>query len=445
MSHNYNLRKRNITENELTSMNETPTNLPPKRQKPSVPPSRGIPPLPDGPKKTEEPKPIIRINFKPMGPPFTKDDDRDPLKHFMNMLNNRDGRNSDSEDSDDSDNNSNVSETESEKEDNTKYPFEFISKKVESIQDLLDLGKMYDPKKKVRYNFDLKRLANLVEPLTKLKNTIGMDLVKKTIVNHVVYYLQDFHVGQDDMLHTVIQGPPGVGKTMLGRILGEIYYGLGVIPGNKKKKNSKEKFTFKIVKRSDLIGKYLGHTAAKTQQVIDEAQGGILFIDEAYSLGNQEQRDSFAKECIDTINQNLSENKGKFICIIAGYKDSLDKCFFAYNEGLRRRFSFTYTIEPYKAVELRAIFMKMVSDIGWTLAEDVGVEFFEKNYSSFKYYGGDMESLLFNCKLEHSKRVFGTTNTKKLFSKEDMDAGFKVFVFNRKDSKGSETWKSSFV
>jgi SpoVK/Ycf46/Vps4 family AAA+-type ATPase len=427
MNHNYNLRKRNIntemvyTEN-INKLN--PNNVPPKRQKPNIP-------IPNQPKKTEEPKPIIRINFKPIHPQFNQNDDNDPLKHFMNIINN--GFNSDD------------SSDESEKEDNTKYPYEFISKKVESIQDLIDLGKMYDPKKKVRYNFDLKRLSNLIEPLTKLQNTIGMDLVKKTIVNHVVYYLQDFHVGQDDMLHTVIQGPPGVGKTMLGRILGEIYYGLGVIQGNKKKKNSKEKFTFKVVKRSDLIGKYLGHTAAKTQQAIDEAQGGILFIDEAYSLGNQEQRDSFAKECIDTINQNLSENKGKFICIIAGYKDSLEKCFFAYNEGLRRRFSFTYTIDPYKATELRNIFIKMVNDIGWTLDSDIGVEFFEKNYSSFKYYGGDMESLLFNCKLEHSKRVFGTNDIKKRFIKEDVEAGFKVFVFNRKDSKNSEIWSSSFV
>jgi hypothetical protein len=442
MSHNYNLRKRNIQAvNELITKDMSP-----KRHKPNNPPLPKTPlpktPLPKTPlpKKMEPPKPLIRINFKPLGPSINNDDPRDPFKHFMNILNNCEGNSSDSES--ESENENDVSENEV---NNTKYPYEYISKKVESIQDLIDLGNMYDPKKKVRYNFDLKKLNNLVGPLTKLKNTIGMELVKKTIVNHVVYYLQDFHVGQDDMLHTVIQGPPGVGKTMLGRIIGEIYYGLGVINGHKKNKNKKEKFTFKIVKRSDLIGKYLGHTAAKTQEAIDEAEGGILFIDEAYSLGNQEQRDTFSKECIDTINQNLSENKGKFICIIAGYKDSLDKCFFAYNEGLRRRFSFTYSIEPYKAVELRQIFMKMVMDIGWDLDQEVSVDFFEKNYNAFKYYGGDMESLLFNCKLEHSKRVFGTSDIKKKFTKEDIENGFKVFILNRKDSKSPEVWKSQFV
>merc|ERR1711991_1200935 len=108
----------------------------------------------------------------------------------------------------------------------------------------------------------------------------------------------------DDMLHTVITGPPGVGKTELGRILGHIYKGMGVL----------KKGHLKIVKRSDLIGKYLGHTAAKTQDVIDECSGGVMFIDEAYSLCNKEGRDSFSKECIDTLNQNLTERRD-FLCI----------------------------------------------------------------------------------------------------------------------------------
>jgi SpoVK/Ycf46/Vps4 family AAA+-type ATPase len=396
---------------------------------------------PNEPKKDEQPRPPqIKINLKPVNP-LPPNNPIDPLNHFFNIINNL---NNESDDED------YVPPSDDEKEDTSKYPIEYINKKVSTIDDLIELGKMYDPKKKVRYNFDLKRLSNLVEPLSKLKNMIGMELVKKTIVNHVIYYLQDFHTGHDEMMHTVIQGPPGVGKTMLGRILGEIYFGLGVIKGNKSSKRRKgvdknEKFAFKIVKRSDLIGKYLGHTAAKTQQVIDEAEGGVLFIDEAYSLGNPEQRDSFAKECIDTINQNLSENKGKFLCIIAGYKDALDKCFFSYNEGLRRRFSFVYTVEPYNAKELREIFIKMTKDINWDVGSNIGLDFFEKNYSSFKYYGGDMETLLFNCKLEHSKRVFGTNDEKKKFTREDLDNGFKVFIMNRKDSNNNgNIWKSMY-
>jgi len=76
-----------------------------------------------------------------------------------------------------------------------------------------------------------------------------------------------------------------------------------------------------VARRSDLVAGFLGQTAMKTQEVIDSAKGGVLLIDEAYSLGNEEKKDSFAKECIDTINQNLTEGKGDFICIIAGYKE----------------------------------------------------------------------------------------------------------------------------
>ena len=72
--------------------------------------------------------------------------------------------------------------------------------------------------------------------------------------------------------------------------------------------------------------------------------GGVVFLDEAYSLGNEEKRDSFSKEAIDMINQYLSEKKNEFMMIVAGYDDELDKCFFSYNPGLKRRFSSYYKI-----------------------------------------------------------------------------------------------------
>src|SRR4029078_8344221 len=113
---------------------------------------------------------------------------------------------------------------------------------------------------------------------------------------------------------------------------------------------------FTLVTRSDLIAKYLGQTAIKTQEVINNCEGGVMFIDEAYALGHSEGRDSFSKECLDTLNQNLSE-KRDFLCIIAGYKDALEKCFFSMNDGLARRFNFRYDIESYTPEELMEIFL----------------------------------------------------------------------------------------
>ena len=282
-------------------------------------------------------------------------------------------------------------------------------------------------------------------------HSIALIGVKKNIVGHVTYYLQQLE-DNCDMMHTVIQGPPGVGKTMLGKILGKLYYGMGILKGTPTKKRRfsgsvKNDFTFKVVKRSDLIGKYLGHTAIKTQKVIDSCKGGVMFIDEAYSLGNKEGRDSFSKECIDTINQNLTENKANFLCIIAGYKESLDKCFFSYNEGLRRRFTFKYTIESYTPSELRKIFIGMVKKINWIAKdENIPLTFFEQHYDTFENLAGDMETLLFNCKIEHGKRVFCLPKQQKILSYEDIKNGFEVFTENRGSVNTKfEHWKSLYV
>ena len=332
---------------------------------------------------------------------------------------------------------------------------------IKTIEDLINLGKMYHCKKNtVYYGINLRLLCNLVTPLTKLKNMVGMKSVKENMVNQIVFFLQGFNQKEkcnacldctyglpcsknmnNDMLHTVITGPPGVGKTELGKILGEVYKAMGIL----------SKGHMNIATRSVLIGKYLGHTAQKTQDFINKCKGGVMFIDEAYSLGNPEGRDSFSKECLDTINQNLSE-KRDFLCIIAGYGNALEKCFFQYNEGLKRRFSFRYDIQGYTADELMEIFLMKVKLDNWKTEFDVnekdsvGVirskeqnrlklkEFFRKNKRHMVNYGGDIESLLLNCKVVHGKRVlFLTKEHKKVYTMVDIEEGFKTFVSHRKN------------
>ena len=160
---------------------------------------------------------------------------------------------------------------------------------VNDVSDLIKLGRTYHCKKnKIYYGINLRILSNLVPPLTQLENLVGMRSVKQNLVNQVVFFLQGFNQKEkcgncvdcsynlpcpknlsNDMLHTVITGPPGVGKTELGKILGKVYKSMGVL----------SKGHVKVVSRSDLIGKYLGHTAAKTQAAIDECIGGVMFID----------------------------------------------------------------------------------------------------------------------------------------------------------------------
>lgn len=345
--------------------------------------------------------------------------------------------------------------SEPEEEDTNIEPTEFgldekfdeLDIKIETIDDLISLGQKYEKQENgdgknipvgvsyingKKYNVDFKILNNLINPLLKLKAMVGLEKVKSSIIDMILYYIQNFEARGNNMLHTTIEGPPGVGKTELGRIIAEIYAQLGVIKSNK----------FKLVKRSDLVGEYLGHTAPKTQKVIDEADGGVLFIDEAYALGNEEKKDSFSKECIDVINQNLSENKKKFICIIAGYPDELQKCFFSYNEGLERRFPFRFRIDGYTPDELKSIFLKKVGDLKWKLAQDVNDQtlnqFFTQNKDAFKYYGGDIDNLLLNCKFVHSRRVFGKHPVnKKRLTIEDISNGFERFTKNREVKSGN--------
>lgn len=270
-----------------------------------------------------------------------------------------------------------------------------------------------------------RRLQQVLPALCKLKNLIGLAKIKDQIVNQVIFYIQKLNDGKNDMMHTCIEGDPGCGKTTLAKILGEIYCSLGILSTGK----------FHVAKRSDLVAGYLGQTAIKTQKVLEEARGGVLFIDEAYSLGNAEERDFFSKECIDTINRFLTENKDDFVCIIAGYRDSLKNCFFSVNPGLERRFPWRYAIDPYSPEELLQIFMFQVKLNGYLLEENgtstnttITAEFFRENQTLFKNSGGDTESFLTKCKILHSNRVFFLPRRyRKILNAKDITNALKVF------------------
>jgi len=301
--------------------------------------------------------------------------------------------------------------------------YDHYETEVKTITDLLALDAFYlegHVDKAKAANIPFSTIHRLAPHLRKLEVMIGLEDVKKQVLSIVLYFLQQFDKRNNDMLHTVVYGGPGVGKTRFINILAEIYAALGVLPTAK----------VTVAKRADLIAGYLGQTAMKTRKVIESAKGGVLLMDEAYAVGDKEQRDSYSRECIDTLNQALSEEKSELVCIIAGYKDDLNERFFKSNPGLERRFPFRVSIEDYSAAHLRDIFVQIVRDNGWDLDDGAAnVEWFEKNREHFRFNGGDMETLFTKTKFLHSVRVF-CAREKKCFTSEDVQAGLASFLDN---------------
>ena len=320
----------------------------------------------------------------------------------------------------------------------------FINVEIHNISDLIDLISKYKLDDNIKYNINMQSLHNIKEPLIELNNMIGMDELKKNIVDQIIYFIQELHkpcnnennttnntniIDTSDFLHTVIYGPPGTGKTEIAKLLGKIFSKMNIL----------SKGTFRKATRSDLIAGYVGQTAIKTRDVIKDSLGGVLFIDEAYSLGNLEKRDSFSKECIDTLCEALSDHKDNLMVIIAGYENELENCFFNYNQGLSSRFTWRFKTDNYTHEDLYHIFIKKINDIGWCIHENshlkINPEWFAKNKDYFKFYGRDIEIFLAKTKIVHSRRIFCKNDCeKKKITIEDMEKGL-LFFLNNNESK----------
>lgn len=203
--------------------------------------------------------------------------------------------------------------------------------------------------------------------------------------------------GQDVSLHLVFTGNPGTGKTTVARLIGKIYKELGVL----------DRGHVIEVDRTDLVAEYIGQTAIKTKQRIDEAQGGILFIDEAYTLTNESKQD-FGIEAINTILKEMEDKREKFIVIVAGYKDEM-KNFIGVNPGLESRFNNYIVFEDYSLEELVLIFKELCKANDYRLDDKVEelllkefeVEIQKDNFSNARYVRNMFEKAIMN----HSTRI----------------------------------------
>jgi stage V sporulation protein K len=300
-----------------------------------------------------------------------------------------------------------------------------IYSSLESIKDIISLKDNVD---KFHFVNDEKflKLYNLIPSLEELDKIIGMSNVKETIFKSICYFIHGINNNQE-LNHVMIFGPPGVGKTTIAQIIGKIYLELGFLENDK----------FKVASRSDLVAKYLGQTAIKTQEVIDSVIGGVLFIDEVYSLGNKEGRDSFAKECIDTINLNMTR-KEPWLLIVGGYKEDIYDSFMSYNKGLERRFTVKLEINDYTPEELYQILLKFIKEENFTIENNaITVSDIEENKSNFKHFGGDMRKLYKRAKENYSLRLMRETielnNDNKVLTRDDFMKSLELFKDKEKD------------
>ena len=305
-----------------------------------------------------------------------------------------------------------------------------IDKEINSITDLIYLINTYPILPTVEYNINMEILHKIKIPLEKLNNMIGIHKIKENIIDQILFYMQNLHnFNNNDFMHTAITGPPGTGKTEIAMCIGSIFAKLGVLT----------KGTFTKVTRSDLIAGFLGQTAIKTKEVIKNSIGGVLFIDEAYALGSSEKRDSFSKECIDTLCEAASDYKNNLMIIIAGYDDELNECFFSQNPGLTSRFIWRFNIEKYTSADLYNIFLKKIKEDDWYTDNYLDKEWFENKKEYFKYYGRDIEVLFTKTKIAHSRRIFGKSpSDRKILTKEDIEKGFTIFLNNTEIAKRKE-------
>ena len=209
--------------------------------------------------------------------------------------------------------------------------------------------------------YEAPKSVDVSDCLKKLDGLVGLGAVKKEISNLTAYLNLQIRRGETNTFqgkHYVFTGNPGTGKTTVARIMADIFKTLGVVSRGQ----------LVEADRAKLVAGYSGQTAIKTNQLVDQALGGVLFIDEAYTLKSSDG-DTFGAEAIDTLLKRLEDDRGKFICIVAGYTDQMHD-FIDTNPGLKSRFTQTIHFDDYTPDELTQIFLHLAEGKSFTVDDD---------------------------------------------------------------------------
>lgn len=226
------------------------------------------------------------------------------------------------------------------------------------------------------------RLDELIDELNQL---IGLDGVKSN-VNDMINLIKISKLRAQKGLpetpvcyHMVFTGNPGTGKTTVARLLSEIYKELGLV----------SKGHLVETDRAGLVAGFVGQTALKVTEVVEKAKGGVLFIDEAYSLSRSHDTADFGKEAIDTLVKLMEDYRDDLIVIVAGYRDEM-KAFIEANSGLASRFNMYIDFPDYTADELMKIYNLMASKAGFLTSEAALKQienYIENNMKDVKAFG----------------------------------------------------------